>query len=240
MYIIPAIDIIDGQCVRLTKGDYTSKKEYSADPVRVAMNFENAGLNKLHLVDLDGAKERRVVNFKILESIANETDLEIDFGGGVQSDKEIERVFTAGAKQITAGSVAVQSPEVLVNWMQIWGSDKIILGADVKAGKIAIGAWENESQHEWTEFLQEKLKLGIKYVVSTDVKKDGMLEGPSFELYRAMKAAFPNLNVIASGGVASIEDLEALEEIGVYGAIVGKAFYEGHISLKDLSSMNNR
>lgn len=240
MYIIPAIDIIDGKCVRLTKGDYTSKKEYSADPVRVAMGFENAGLNKLHLVDLDGAKERRVVNLKVLERIANETDLEIDFGGGVQSDKDIERVFNAGAKQITAGSVAVRSPEVLAQWMQTWGADKIILGADVKSDKITIGAWENESQHGWMEFLQEKLKLGINYVISTDVEKDGMLKGPSFNLYKEMRAAFPDLNVIASGGVASISDLEELEAIGVYGAIVGKAFYEGRISVEDLSLINNR
>ncbi len=240
MYIIPAIDLIDGKCVRLTKGDYSSKKEYNSDPLEVAKIFEDAGLTKLHLVDLDGAKERTVVNLNILEMIATRTKLEIDFGGGVQSDRDIERVFNAGANQITAGSVAVLNPEIFENWMETWGPEKIILGADVKSDKIAIGAWENESSYTWRDFIKEKLKVGIKYMVSTDIEKDGMLEGPSFTLYKQMREAFPALNIIASGGISVLQDLIKLEENGLYGAIVGKAYYENRISVEDLGLMNNR
>jgi len=240
MYIIPAIDIINGKCVRLSKGDYSSKKEYSSDPLSVAKDYENAGLNKLHLVDLDGAKKRQVVNFNVLELIAKETGLEIDFGGGIQSNEDIKRVFDAGANQVTAGSVAIRQPDLLAEWLKTWGVEKIILGADVNGDKVAIGAWEEDSDYTWRDFLKEKLSLGIIYIISTDVQKDGMLEGPSFDLYRQMSTEFSELKVVASGGVSSKDDLLKLESMGLYGAIVGKAFYEGRISLEDLSAINNR
>ena len=226
--------------MRLTKGNYSSKREYSTDPVDVAKNIEQAGLTKLHLVDLDGAKQRHVVNFTVLEQIAHETNLEIDFGGGIQSDEDIENVFNAGAKQVTAGSVAIHHPELLIKWLELFGPEKIILGADINEDKVAIGAWEEKSNFTWLEFLQDKSALGIIYVISTDVQKDGMLEGPSFSLYEQINTTFPNLKLIASGGVSSLDDLHKLEAMNIYGAIVGKAFYEGRVTLGEMSLMNKR
>ncbi|MEQ9426807.1 MAG: 1-(5-phosphoribosyl)-5-[(5-phosphoribosylamino)methylideneamino]imidazole-4-carboxamide isomerase [Cyclobacteriaceae bacterium] len=236
MHIIPAIDIIDGKCVRLTKGDYSTKKEYSAGPIDVAKSFEDVGIQFLHLVDLDGAKQRKVVNLNVLEAICKETKLKVDFGGGVQSDDDIEKVFYAGASQITAGSVAVRNPELLESWLEKYGTEKIILGADVKNGLVAISGWEEDSKIQLEDFLNEKTRLGLNYVISTDVKVDGTLSGPSTNLYKWMKSKFPNLNIIASGGVSSIDDLKELENVGVYGAIVGKAIYENKINLSDLKT----
>lgn len=238
MFVIPAIDIIDGKCVRLTRGDYSSKKEYSSNPLEIAREFEQAGLTKLHLVDLDGAKKRSIVNLNVLEEITSYTNLEVDFGGGIQSDVDIKKAFDAGARQITAGSVAIRQPELLNQWMSQWGPEKIILGADVIGAKVAIGAWEEESTLTWKEFLDKKIALGIQYLVSTDVQKDGMLTGPSFSLYQEIMETYPELKVIASGGVSCIDDLNKLNEMGLYGTIVGKAFYEGRITLKEMSLIN--
>ena len=234
MHIIPAIDIINGRCVRLKQGDYSSVTEYG-DPLEMAKMLEEHGVTRLHLVDLDGAKARKVINLNVLEAIAGGTSLEIDFGGGVQSDPDIQNVFNAGAKQITAGSVAIRQPEKLESWISVYGADKIILGADVKDGLIAIGGWEEKSSISLNEFIEQKMSLGVKYVISTDVQQDGMLNGPSTDLYASMQAAFPSLNIIASGGVSSLRDLEELKELNLYGAIVGKAIYEGKVTLKQIS-----
>ena len=234
MHIIPAIDIINGRCVRLKQGDYSSVTEYG-DPLEMAKILEDHGVTRLHLVDLDGAKARKVINLNVLEAIAGGTSLEIDFGGGVQSDPDIQNVFNAGAKQITAGSVAIRQPEKLESWISVYGADKIILGADVKDGLIAIGGWEEKSSISLNEFIEQKMSLGVKYVISTDVQQDGMLNGPSTDLYASMQAAFPSLNIIASGGVSSLRDLEELKELNLYGAIVGKAIYEGKVTLKQIS-----
>jgi phosphoribosylformimino-5-aminoimidazole carboxamide ribotide isomerase len=235
MYIIPAIDIIDGKCVRLTQGDYSQKKIYNEDPLEVAKGFEAAGIKRLHLVDLDGAKKKKVVNIKVLESIAHGTSLHIDFGGGVQSDEDIQNVFDAGAQQITGGSIAVKNPELFISWVEKYGYEKIILGADVKNNRIAISGWEEEADKEIFEFLQVfYLDRNIKYVICTDVSKDGLLQGPSFELYNQINEKFPDLQLIASGGVSNYQDLEILSGTKCYGVIVGKAIYEGRISLKEL------
>ena len=234
MHIIPAIDIINGRCVRLKQGDYSSVTEYG-DPLEMAKMLEEHGVTRLHLVDLDGAKARKVINLNVLEAIAGGTSLEIDFGGGVQSDTDIQNVFDAGARQITAGSVAIRQPEKLESWISEYGVDKIILGADVKDGLIAIGGWEEKSSISLNEFIEQKMSLGVKYVISTDVQQDGMLNGPSTDLYASMQAAFPSLNIIASGGVSSLRDLEELKELNLYGAIVGKAIYEGKVTLKQIS-----
>ncbi len=234
MFIIPAIDIIDGKCVRLTQGDYSQKKIYNEDPLEVAKGFEAAGIKRLHLVDLDGAKKKKVVNIKVLESIAHVTSLQIDFGGGVQSDEDIQNVFDAGAQQITGGSIAVKNPELFISWVEKYGYEKIILGADVKNNRIAISGWEEEADKEVFEFLQVYLDRNIKYVICTDVSKDGLLQGPSFELYNQINEKFPDLQLIASGGVSNYQDLEILSGTKCYGVIVGKAIYEGRISLKEL------
>ncbi|MFD1144121.1 1-(5-phosphoribosyl)-5-[(5-phosphoribosylamino)methylideneamino]imidazole-4-carboxamide isomerase [Larkinella insperata] len=235
MHIIPAIDLIDGKAVRLTQGDYSQKKEYNARPLEVAQQFEDAGLTRLHLVDLDGAKEKRVINWKVLELIAGKTRLQIDFGGGVQSDDDLRIVFECGAKQVTGGSIAVKKPDVFERWLSQYGPEAIILGADAKNEKIAVSGWE-ESTEVWVyDFVENYVEKGIKYVISTDVAKDGLLEGPSFELYRTMQDQFPALNIIASGGVSGMQDLEVLADMNVFGVIVGKAIYEGRVELKELS-----
>jgi phosphoribosylformimino-5-aminoimidazole carboxamide ribotide isomerase len=239
MYIIPAIDIIDGKCVRLTQGDYNQKKEYNNNPLEVAKSFEDAGIKKLHLVDLDGAKQKKIVNYKVLENIAQNTDLQIDFGGGVQSDEDIELAFNCGASQVTGGSIAVKNPSLFENWFKKYGSEKIILGADVRNNMIAISGWEEKTELEIFNFLAGHLNKGIQYVICTDVSKDGLLNGTSTELYKEIQQKFPKLKLIASGGVSNIEDLKELKNIGVYGAIVGKAIYEGRISLQELSKFNN-
>ncbi|MFC5410920.1 1-(5-phosphoribosyl)-5-[(5-phosphoribosylamino)methylideneamino]imidazole-4-carboxamide isomerase [Larkinella bovis] len=235
MHIIPAIDLIEGKAVRLTQGDYSQKKEYNARPLEVAQQFEDAGLTRLHLVDLDGAKEKRVVNWKVLELIASKTRLHIDFGGGVQSDDDLRIVFECGAKQVTGGSIAVKKPDVFERWLSQHGPEKIILGADAKNEKIAVSGWE-ESTEVWVyDFVAGYVEKGIRYVISTDVAKDGLLQGPSFELYRNLQEQCPGLNIIASGGVSNMQDLEVLADMNVFGTIVGKAIYEGRVTLKELS-----
>jgi len=237
MKIIPAIDLIDGKCVRLTKGDYSTKKEYSSDPLDLAMRFADAGLSYLHLVDLDGARTGAVVNYKILEQIASKTPLEIDFGGGIKSDESIRIAFESGAKKVTVGSVAVKNRELVAEWLSVYGSEKLILGADVKGEKIAISGWTETGDEYVFDFVREYLEKGFKTVISTDVAKDGMLEGPSFELYKKLLGEIEGLNLIASGGIRDMEDLDKLREMGMYGAIIGKAIYEGRINLKDLSTL---
>lgn len=235
MHIIPAIDLIDGKAVRLTQGDYNQKKEYNARPLEVAQQFEDAGLTRLHLVDLDGAKEKRVINWKVLELITSKTSLHVDFGGGVQSDEDLRVVFECGAKQVTGGSIAVKNPDQMERWLSQLGSEKIILGADAKNEKIAVSGWEEGTDVWIYDFLENWVAKGIKYVISTDVAKDGLLEGPSFDLYRNMQDQFPNLNIIASGGVSNMSDIEMLADMNLFGVIVGKAIYEGRVTLKELA-----
>ncbi len=234
MRIIPAIDIIEGKCVRLSKGDYTTKKIYNEDPLEVAQQFEDAGLQYLHLVDLDGAKAKHIVNWKVLEKLATKTQLKIDFGGGIKSDEDLRVAFESGAKQITGGSIAVKEPVKFTSWITAYGAGKIILGADAMDGKIAVSGWQEESDLEIEAFIQDYVSKGIEYVISTDISKDGMLEGPSFDLYKSILKKLPALKLIASGGVSSIDDLVKLKEQGLEGAIVGKALYEGRIQVTDL------
>lgn len=234
MYIIPAIDIIEGKCVRLTHGDYNQKKVYNENPVEVAKTFEGAGISRLHLVDLDGAKAKHIVNWKVLERIATQTNLIIDFGGGLKSGKDAEIAFNSGAAQITGGSIAVKDPKTFEGWMEKYGVNKIILGADCKDEQIAISGWQETTQLNVFDFLKEYISKGIEYAICTDIAKDGALEGTSVELYKKIRAEFPDLKLIASGGVTSMADVEALQEMGCYGAIIGKAIYEGKIQLKDL------
>ncbi len=235
MHIIPAIDLIEGKAVRLTQGDYNQKKEYNARPLDVAQQFEDAGLTRLHLVDLDGAKEKRVVNWKVLELIAAKTRLHIDFGGGVQSDEDLRMVFECGAKQVTGGSIAVKKPDIFEKWLSQFGPETIILGADAKNEKIAVSGWEEDTQVWVYDFVEKYVEKGVKYIISTDVAKDGLLEGPSFDLYRNLQDRFPDLNIIASGGVSGMQDLEVLADMNLFGVIVGKAIYEGRVTLKELS-----
>lgn len=240
MRIIPAIDIIDGKCVRLTKGDYDTKKIYNENPLEVAKAFEDAGIEYLHLVDLDGAKAQHIVNFRVLESITSKTNLKIDFGGGLKSNEDLHIAFNSGAQQITGGSIAVKSPEVFESWIAKYGSQKIILGADCKDQKIAVSGWKEQSNLEVIQFIKDYQKKNIKYVICTDISKDGMLEGPSLDLYNNIiqicsnSSSAQSIKLIASGGITSVEDLEKLQDIGCEGAIIGKAIYENRISLKDL------
>ncbi|MFT7612099.1 MAG: phosphoribosylformimino-5-aminoimidazole carboxamide ribotide isomerase [Parvicellaceae bacterium] len=234
--VIPAIDIIEGKCVRLSKGDYSTKKVYNEKPLEVAKQFEAAGIAKLHLVDLDGARSKEIVNWKILELIASKTNLEIDFGGGLKSDNDLRVAFDCGAKQITGGSIAVKDPERFESWLAEYGSDRIILGADAKNEKIAISGWMEESSTNIFDFIDDYVEKGIEYCISTDIDKDGMLEGASHELYARILEKNNGLKLIASGGVVSIDELIKLDEMGLYGAIIGKAIYEGNISLKDLEN----
>ena len=234
MEIIPAIDIIDGKCVRLSKGDYTTKKVYNEHPLEVAKEFEDAGIKRLHMVDLDGAKSHHIVNHKVLETVASNTALHIDFGGGLKSNDDLRIAFEAGAKQITAGSIAIKSPETVEQWMQEFTAERIILGADTKEGKVAVNGWLEKSELSVEALLNHFTAKGIKYCISTDIAKDGMLQGPSFELYEDLQKQFPNLNVVASGGVSDINDIAKLAEMKLYGVIVGKAIYEGKITLKEL------
>jgi phosphoribosylformimino-5-aminoimidazole carboxamide ribotide isomerase len=232
--IIPAIDLIEGKCVRLTQGDYSKKTIYNENPVDVAMKFEDAGIKRLHLVDLDGAKAKKVVNWKVLERIASQTKLHIDFGGGVQSDDDLKVVFESGAKQVTGGSIAVKQPDVFENWLAVYGGDKIILGADAKKEKVAVSGWEEGTPSGFTILWKIWVEKGAKYTISTDVAKDGLLQGPSFDLYKNMQDKCPDLNIIASGGISRLEDVEKLAEMNIYGVIIGKAIYENRISLADL------
>ena len=237
MEIIPAIDIIEGKCVRLTKGDYSQKKIYNEHPLEVARQFEDAGLKRLHLVDLDGAKAGAVKNWKVLETIAGKTSLQIDFGGGVKSSKDVQVIFECGASWATVGSMAVKDEQQFVSWLQEFGADKFLLGADVKNEKIAVSGW-TETTNVWVyDFIQQYIQHGIKQIFCTDVAKDGLLEGPSTTLYKSIIEKFPQLYFIASGGVSSLHDLDELQNIGCKGAIVGKAIYEGRIKLAELSKI---
>lgn len=236
MRIIPAIDLIDGKCVRLSQGDYATQKVYSENPLEMAKQFEGAGIQYLHLVDLDGAKSGSIVNHKILEQIAAKTSLKVDFGGGLKSTKDARIAFESGANQITGGSIAVLNSNVFVEWLNEFGSDKIILGADCKNRKIATNGWSESSDIDVVAFISDYLNKGISYVISTDIEMDGMLNGPSFGLYEEL-VQLAQLKLIASGGVSKMDDLFKLKAQGCEGAIIGKAFYEGRITLKELGEL---
>lgn len=234
MEIIPAIDLIDGKCVRLTQGDYSQKKIYNEHPLEVAKQFEDAGLERLHLVDLDGAKQKAVKNWKVLETIASKTRLVIDFGGGINFEKDVQIVFESGAAFATVGSIAAKNEFEFVKWLMIFGAEKFLLGADVKDRMIAIHGWLETTDKSVFDFIENYIDKGVQQIFCTDVSKDGKLEGPSLELYKEIISKFPGLFFIASGGVAGVDDLHRLKEIGCRGAIVGKAIYENRISLQDL------
>ncbi|WP_273275950.1 1-(5-phosphoribosyl)-5-[(5-phosphoribosylamino)methylideneamino]imidazole-4-carboxamide isomerase [Maribacter polysiphoniae] len=236
MRIIPAIDIIDGKCVRLSKGDYSTKKIYNENPLEIAKEFESHGIKHLHLVDLDGAKSHQIVNHKVLEQIAVKTKLKIDFGGGLKRDEDLKIAFESGANQVTGGSIAVKDKETFLSWLERYGADKIILGADAMNEKVAVSGWLEESKENLVPFIQSYQKRGITYVICTDISKDGMLEGPSFELYQKILKEVPNLKLIASGGISTFDELPKLAELGCEGTIIGKAIYENRISLKQLET----
>lgn len=233
MRIIPAIDIIDGKCVRLTKGDYSTQKVYSASPLDVAKQFEDHGVKYLHLVDLDGAKSQHIVNYNVLREITTKTSLQVDFGGGIKSDDDVRIAFGNGASQITAGSIAAKDPELFLRWLSTYGAEKIILGADSHHRKIATNGWQQQSGLDVTDFISDYAKKGVQYVICTDISKDGMLQGASNELYAEILRK-TDIKLIASGGVSSVNDLLNLKEIGCEGAIIGKAIYEGKIGLREL------
>lgn len=235
MRIIPAIDIIDGKCVRLSKGDYTTQKIYNEKPLEVAKQFEAHGITHLHLVDLDGAKSSKIVNYKVLEQIASKTTLRIDFGGGLKSDEDLRIAFENGAQQITGGSIAVKNPEQFKKWLQQYGAAKIILGADAHHEKVAISGWTEDSNLELLPFINNYIAEGIEYVICTDIAKDGMLEGPSFNLYQKIINDQPSIKLIASGGITTYDDLPRLAAMGCEGTIIGKAIYEGKISLAQIA-----
>jgi phosphoribosylformimino-5-aminoimidazole carboxamide ribotide isomerase len=234
MRIIPAIDIIDGKCVRLSKGDYNTKIIYNENPLEVAKEFEAHGIQYLHLVDLDGAKSSQIINYKILEQIASQTALKIDFGGGLKSNSDLRIAFESGANQITGGSIAIKNPDVFNEWIIKYGADKIILGADANKEKVAISGWLEESKEELIPFIQNYQNQGIEYVICTDISKDGMLEGPSFDLYAKILQKTKEIKLIASGGISTFDELPKLAELGCEGTIIGKAIYENRITLKQL------
>ncbi len=237
--IIPAIDIIDAKCVRLTQGDYSQKTIYNENPLEVAKQFEGIGIKRLHLVDLDGARKGVVVNLKVLESIASQTKLIIDFGGGIKNDTSIEKVFNAGATLATIGSLAVKQPEILFNWVKKYGADKIMLGADVKDENIAIGGWLQSTDINVIDFIKINFFEGITNIFCTDISKDGLLQGPSVELYKKIMTEIPDLKLIASGGVSEMKDVLELDKIGCGGVIIGKAIYEGRITIDELKNYIN-
>jgi phosphoribosylformimino-5-aminoimidazole carboxamide ribotide isomerase len=232
--IIPAIDIIDGKCVRLTQGDYDTKKVYNEDPLEVAKMFEDYGIRRLHVVDLDGARQGRIINYRILERLATYTSLVIDFGGGLKQDNDLEIAFESGAQMVTGGSIAVKNPNTFKSWISKFGSEKIILGADAKDKKIAISGWEETTDNELIPFIRHYHQEGISKSICTDISRDGMLQGPAIDLYKEILEQIPQLYLIASGGVSSIQDIEKLAEAGIPAVIFGKAIYEGKIQLKDL------
>jgi phosphoribosylformimino-5-aminoimidazole carboxamide ribotide isomerase len=238
MQIIPAIDIIDGKCVRLTHGDYSQKKTYNENPLEVAKEFEDAGLLRLHLVDLDGAKSGMVKNWKVLESIASKTGLIIDFGGGIKTEKDVQIVFESGAALTTVGSIAVKEGEVFNQWLAYFGADRFLLGADVKDEKLTVSGWLEQTDIWIYDFLEDYTAKGVQHVFCTDVSKDGALEGPSTALYKSIVEKFPALHFIASGGVSCMDDVYQLQEVGCKGVIIGKAIYEGRVSLKELMKVN--
>lgn len=236
MKIIPAIDIIDGKCVRLSKGDYATKKVYNENPLEVAKEFEDFGIQYLHLVDLDGAKAQKIVNEKVIENIAKNTNLTIDFGGGIRSEEDLQKAFDSGAHKVTLGSIAVVNPELCLNWLEKFGAEKLILGADCLDRKIKTSGWLKGSEMEVVEFIQEYQKKGFREAVCTDISKDGMLQGPSTELYEEI-IRNSEIELIASGGISSLEDVKKMKEIGCAGTIIGKAIYEGRIGLDELSKI---
>lgn len=238
--LIPAIDIIDGKCVRLSQGDYNSKKTYNENPLEVAKSFEDHGIKRLHLVDLDGAKAQHIVNYKVLENIANNTNLVIDFGGGLKTDDDLRIAFESGASMVTGGSIAVKNPTVFESWIKTYGADKIILGADAKDKKIAVTGWLESTDCELIDFLGNYINKGVNKVICTDIAKDGMLQGPSTALYKEILESYPSLWLIASGGVSCMEDIIKLDEAGVPAVIFGKAIYEGKISLKQLGMWSTK
>ena len=237
--LIPAIDLLDGKCVRLTQGDYAAATVYDNNPLDVARRFEDHGIRRLHLVDLDGARAGHIVHYRVLEQLAARTSLVIDFGGGLKRQEDAEIAFRSGAQMITGGSIAVKDPDTFAAWITAFGNDRIILGADVRDGKIAVSGWRDTTAHEWRPFIQGYYDKGVRKIISTDIRRDGTLQGPSVNLYRELREAFPQSYVIASGGVASIDDIDALNEAGIPAVIFGKAFYEGRIRLKDLSHFIN-
>ncbi len=234
MRIIPAIDLIDGKCVRLSKGDYSTQKIYNESPLEVAKAFEAHGIDYLHLVDLDGAKSKHIVNYKILEAIATKTTLKIDFGGGLKSNKDLEIAFECGANQITGGSIAVNEPKIFEEWIRSHGNEKIILGADFHGDYIATDGWLITSSNRLADFVGSYQNKGIEYVICTDISKDGMLQGPSFDVYKNLLKEQPEIKLIASGGISAFEELPKLASMGCHGTIIGKAIYENRISLKEL------
>ena len=238
MEIVPAIDIIDGKCVRLTKGDYNAQKTYSANPLDMALRFQDAGINRLHLVDLDGARSKHIVNYPTLEAIAGHTDLTVDFGGGIKSTRDLETALGCGASMVTVGSTAVTDPELMAKWIEDYGQEHIILGADVRDGMISVNGWKQDSTLKLSDFIHSYMQKGITQVLCTDINRDGMLQGPSVDLYKVLLKEFPGIKLIASGGVSSMQDLIDLKEAGLPAAIVGKAYYEGRITLDQLSQLS--
>ena len=231
--LIPAIDIINGQCVRLTKGDYNQKTIYG-DPLDMALEFERLGFKRLHVVDLDGAKSKHIVNDAVLKAITQKTNLIVDFGGGIKTDEDLEKAFASGASMVTVGSIAVTKPELFMGWLEKYGAEKMILGADVRHGQISINGWKEDSGEDLLPFLKKYIDAGVKNVLCTEISKDGTLAGPAIELYQEIMAAYPQLHLIASGGVSSKEDIEALDAAGIPAVVFGKAIYEGRIDLSKL------
>ena len=234
--LIPAIDIIDGKCVRLTKGDYDQKTVYRDHPAEVAAEFEEIGFNRLHVVDLDGAKSKHIVNDNVLKAITTKTGLTVDFGGGIKTDEDIEKAFAAGASMVTIGSIAVTQPELFLGWLEKYGPERMILGADVRHGKISINGWKEDSSEDLLPFLKKYVDAGVRNVLCTEISKDGTLAGPAIDLYRQIMEAYPELHLIASGGVSSKEDIMALDEAGIPAVVFGKAIYEGRINLRELKN----
>jgi phosphoribosylformimino-5-aminoimidazole carboxamide ribotide isomerase len=237
--LIPAIDIIGGQCVRLTKGDYDQKTVYRDSPAEVAKEFEEIGFKRLHMVDLDGAKSKHIVNSEVLRRVTTDTHLVVDFGGGIKTDEDIEKAFAAGASMVTIGSIAVTDPDLFMGWLEKYGAEHIILGADVRHGKISINGWKEDSAEDLLPFLKKYVDAGVKNVLCTEISKDGTLTGPAIELYQSIMAAYPGLHLIASGGVSSIDDIKALEAAGIPAVVFGKAIYEGKINLNELWDWQN-
>ena len=237
--LIPAIDIINGQCVRLTKGDYNQKTVYNDSPSLVAHEFEKIGFKRLHVVDLDGAKSKHIVNSQALHQITSETQLQVDFGGGIKTDEDIETAFANGAKMVTVGSIAVTNPDLFISWMEKYGAERMILGADVRNGKISINGWKEDSTEDLLPFLQKYIDAGVRNVLCTEISKDGTLQGPAIELYSQVMEAYPQLHLIASGGVSCMADIQALNQAGIPAVVFGKAIYEGKINLKELWDWQN-
>lgn len=232
--LIPAIDLIEGKCVRLTKGDYDTKKIYAEDPIVMAQHFEQIGFQRLHVVDLDGAKSKHVVNLDVLRGITSNTHLKVDFGGGIKTDEDLEKVLEAGASMVTIGSIAISNPELYLEWLNKYGAEHLILGADVRNGRVSINGWKEDSNVELTDFLDRYIEAGTKNVLCTEISRDGMLQGPATELYKKVISKHPHCHLIASGGVSNIQDIQNLEEVGIPAVVFGKAIYEGRINLKEL------